>query len=344
MDILSFSIEELTKQIDALGEQPFRAKQVYKWLHKKHAQSFSEMTDLSKTLRDKLQSKFYIQGIVVEKKQVSNDGTEKYLFKLQDGNFIETVVMKYKSGVSVCISTQVGCRMGCSFCASTQSGLIQNLSVGEMLQQVYTVEREIGQPVDSIVLMGIGEPLDNFDNTISFLKIITSEDGRNLGQRNISLSTCGVVPGIEKLANCNFGLTLSISLHAPFDEMRNEMMPINKVYPIEKLLAVCKYYQKMTGRRISFEYTVIPGLNDTHTCAVELKKILRGIISHVNLIPLNYVEGTRFSSSSEQDAYVFAKELEDIGVVVTVRRKLGQDISAACGQLRTEAIKSEQGV
>jgi len=338
MDILSLSLNELTEQLELLKQPSFRAKQIFEWLHKKKVQNFSEMSNLPKRLRLELENVYYIQDLFAEKKQISTDGTEKYLFKLHDGNYIETVVMKYKSGTSVCISTQVGCRMGCNFCASTQNGLVRNLTTGEMLKQVYFTEREAGSPIDNIVLMGIGEPLDNFVNVVSFLQIITDENGRNFGQRNISLSTCGIVPGIDKLSEYHFGLTLSLSLHAPFDTLRTEMMPINNSYPLKEVLAACRRYQKKTGRRISFEYTVIPGINDSDDCAREIGTVLKGIIAHVNLIPLNHVNEAKFFAGKEQDLHAFAKKVESTGIEVTVRRKLGEDISAACGQLRAESI------
>lgn len=338
VDILSLPMDVLTKEITDMRQPAFRAKQIFNWLHQKNAVSFSEMTNLSKELRKVLEDTYFIDQLVVEKKQVSKDGTTKYLFKLHDDNFIETVVMKHHYGTSVCVSTQVGCRMGCSFCASTKNGLVRNLTAAEILLQVYYVEREL-EEINSIVLMGIGEPLDNFENVVQFLKNISDENGRNLGQRNITLSTCGIVEGIDKLAEYHFGLTLTVSLHAPFDDMRSKMMPINNRYNITQVLDACKRYQKKTGRRISFEYTLIENVNDSVACAEELKRILKGLIAHVNLIPLNPIDGSTFSANSEKALQKFAEELEKRKIPATIRRRLGEDISAACGQLRAETVQ-----
>ena len=340
VSILSCSPEELSAALKEMGQPAFRAKQVFQWLHQKQAASFDEMSNLPLSLRQALMEQFFIEQYPIQRKQVSTDGTVKYLFRLRDGNCIETVVMRYNHGNSVCVSTQVGCRMGCRFCASTKGGLVRSLTAGEILEQVYMAQRDTGEAVSSVVLMGIGEPMDNFDAVVRFLQLISHPGGRALSQRSVSLSTCGIVPGIEKLAAYGFGLTLSISLHAPFNEMRSGMMPINDAYPIEEVLAACRHYQKATGRRISFEYTMVNGVNDSEACAKKLAGLLRGLVSHVNLIPINPVDGTGFSASDAANIERFRKMLEQLGVTVTVRRRLGQDISAACGQLRAESADS----
>ena len=341
VSILSCSMSELQNVLKEMGEAPFRAKQIFQWLHQKQVSDFGQMSNLSLPLREKLKERFYIERYEIARKQVSSDGTIKYLFRLRDGNCIETVLMRYHHGNSVCVSTQVGCRMGCRFCASTKGGLVRSLSAGEILEQIYMAERDTGEPISSIVLMGIGEPLDNFENVVRFLQLISDSEGRALSQRSVSLSTCGIVPGIDRLAGYKFGLTLSISLHAPFQDMRSSMMPINDAYPIQEVMAACRRYQKATGRRISFEYTMVNGVNDSPACATALAKLLRGLVSHVNLIPINPVDGTGFSASDAANIRRFQEMLEKLGVTVTVRRRLGQDISAACGQLRAESAAEE---
>ncbi len=334
--ISSMRFEKLCEFTTELGQPKFRAKQIYIWLHNKHVDSFSEMTNLPKVFINVLEEKCVIERVAIEKKQVSSDGTIKYLFKLQDENCIETVVMRYNYGNTVCVSTQVGCRMGCRFCASTKGGLVRNLTAGEIAAQIYAAKKDIGERISNIVLMGIGEPLDNYDYTIDFLRIISSDDGENIGMRNISVSTCGLVNKIDELSKLKLGITLSVSLHAPFNEMRSEMMPINNTYPISDLISACKNYANSTGRRISFEYSLVKGVNDSEHCAIELAKLLKSMGAHVNLIPINPIDGSPYSASDEKNIRRFKQKLQDLSINATVRRRLGTDISAACGQLRHE--------
>jgi len=340
IDILSLRYDELENHIINMGEKKFRALQIYEWLHKKRAMSFDEMSNISAQFKGKLLEKFCLKSLIISKKLVScTDNTVKYLYGLFDGNNIETVLMEYKHGNSLCISTQVGCKMGCKFCASTIAGFKRNLEPSEMLLQLYETERNSGKSVSSIVLMGIGEPLDNFDNVIKFLEILSSEKGTNMSLRHISLSTCGLVDKIDELAKMKYGLTLSISLHATKDEKRSQIMPINKIYNIEKLISSCRNYVDQTGRRISFEYAIIDGLNDSKQEAFELSKLLRGIICHVNIIPVNKIAERDFISS-KSSAQKFQEYLTDFGINATIRRTLGTDINAACGQLRQEFEKN----
>lgn len=336
IDISSLQLEQLKEYITGLGAKPFVAGQIYRWLHQRGAQSFDEMTDISKSLREKLSQQRYITGLSIRKKQVSKDGTIKYLYQLSDGNCIETVLMRYQHGNSICVSSQVGCRMGCTFCASTQHGKVRDLAAGEILRQVYATEKDIGERVSNIVMMGIGEPLDNFDNAVAFIKIISSPQGKNISQRNISLSTCGIVPGIYQLAQLKLGITLSISLHATTTEKRKVTMPITNAYSVEELMQACRDYTKTTNRRISFEYSMIKGVNDTDEDAQRLARLLKGMISHVNLIPINPVDGSPYTQSDDAVIRAFQKKLQNLHVNATIRRRLGQDISAACGQLRNE--------
>ena len=294
------------------------------------------MTDISKTMRETLKQECVITTVSVRKKQVSKDGTIKYLYQFEDGNCIETVLMRYEHGNSICVSCQVGCRMGCTFCASTQHGKVRDLTVSEILEQVYNTERDIGERISNIVMMGIGEPLDNYDTSVKFIRMISSEDGKNISQRNISLSTCGIVPRIYDLANEKLGVTLSISLHATTTEKRKVTMPITNAYSVEELLKACRDYTRITGRRISFEYSMIKGVNDTDDDARRLSELLKGMISHVNLIPINPVDGSPYTQSDDRVIHAFQKKLLALGVNATIRRRLGQDISAACGQLRNE--------
>ncbi len=331
--------EQLAAFVKENGWPAFRARQIFSWLHAKGANSFDQMTDLPKTMIAQLEETCVIERLTVERVQKSKDGTEKYLLGLADGNCIETVLMRYEYGNTVCVSSQVGCRMGCRFCASTQGGRVRNLTAGEIADEVYTAARETGERVSHIVLMGIGEPLDNFDNVMDFLSIISSDKGVNIGMRNISLSTCGLVPMIGKLAERHLGLTLSVSLHAPVNEMRSSMMPVNDAYPLEKLIPACRAYQKETGRRISFEYSMVRGVNDSPQTAAKLASLIRGMGAHVNLIPINPVDGSPYSATDAANVRRFQKQLQDLGVNATVRRRLGTDISAACGQLRREAQK-----
>lgn len=340
--ISSYTLEQLAEQMKAMGQPAFRAKQIFHWLHQKLVTEFSAMTDQPKALLAKLEEEYYIAAPVIQRRQQSKDGTVKYLFRLADGNCIETVVMRYNYGNTVCVSTQVGCRMGCRFCASTQAGRVRNLEAGEIAAEIYAAQKDIGERISHIVLMGIGEPLDNFDNVMDFLTIISSPEGVNIGMRNISLSTCGIVPQIDKLAEKKLQLTLSISLHAPNNAMRSQMMPVNDAYPVEELIAACRRYQKVTGRRISFEYSMVRGVNDSPATAKELAKLIRGMGAHVNLIPINPVDGSPYSATDAENVKRFQNMLTDLGVNATVRRRLGSDISAACGQLRREAAKEEQ--
>jgi len=335
----SMTQQEIGTLLKELGQPAFRAKQVYTWLHK-GVRSYDEMTNLPKNLRDLLAEKYPIcPPEVVRKQESQKDGTIKYLWKLSDGNCVETVLMRYHYGNTVCISTEVGCRMGCAFCASTLGGLVRPLEPFEMLDQVLFTQVESGLPIGHIVLMGIGEPLDNFDNVMRFLELVNSPDGMNISMRHISLSTCGLVPGIDKLAEKKLQLTLSVSLHAPTDEIRNTIMPVNKAYPTEELLEACRRYYEKTGRRISFEYAMINGVNDTEEAARILLKRLKGMGAHMNLIPLNHVEESPLKPSTRQAVMRFQSILEEGGIPATVRRTLGGDIDASCGQLRRKYTK-----
>lgn len=334
-DILSMSPDELSAALKELNEPAFRAKQIYSWLHSQCVTSFDEMTNISKALRQKLDDNFVIFGVSIEKKLISEyDDTQKYLFKLHDGEFIESVLMKYKYGYTLCVSTQVGCRMGCKFCASTLDGVVRNLTASEILSQIYEAQRDNNIKISHTVLMGMGEPLDNYDNVMRFLELITDEKGQNMSMRHISLSTCGVVPKIYDLMEKNLQLTLSVSLHAPNDEIRSSMMPVNRKWGVDELLAACREYTDKTHRRISFEYAMVSGTNDSDECAVLLAKKLKGILCHVNLIPVNEVKETGCKKSSRERIESFSAILEKNGFAVTVRRKLGSDINASCGQLR----------
>lgn len=339
-DIRAYNLEELKMEMELMGEKKFVASQIFSWLHKHKVSSFDEMTNISKALREKLKNYYDIYGCTIEKKLVSvYDDTVKYLFKLYDGEYIESVVMKYKYGYTICVSSQVGCKMGCKFCASGIAGFVRNLEVGEILGQVYAAENDLGIRISHIVMMGVGEPLDNFDNVMKFLSLISDENGLNIGMRNISLSTCGVVSGIYKLMEKHLQLTLSISLHAPNDEIRSRTMPVNKRWNIDELLKACRDYTKATSRRISFEYAMISGVNDSDECAKELASRLKGMLCHVNLIPVNSVKERDFRRSDNTRINEFIKILEKYGINVTVRRTLGSDINASCGQLRRGAKK-----
>ncbi len=336
IDICSLTLSRLKEFLYGFDVKPYTAGQVYTWLHRQCVSDFDDMTNLSKPLRSKLKENSRIASVKIRKKQVSADGTVKYLYELFDGNCIETVLMRYRYGNTVCVSTQVGCRMGCHFCASTQSGKIRNLSSGEILWQIYRTQKDTGEKVSNIVMMGIGEPLDNFDNSADFIRIISSQEGQNISRRNITLSTCGLIKGIHRLGQLNLGITLSVSLHAATDEKRKQIMPIANVYSLDELISACREYARLTGRRISFEYAMIRGVNDTSQDAYDLKNLLGGMMSHINLIPVNPVDGSPYTSSDERRIKGFAKKLAGLGMNVTVRRRLGQDISAACGQLRNE--------
>ncbi len=339
-DIKSMTQRELSLFFKELGEPAFRAKQAFTWLHR-GAVSFEDMTNLSKPLREKLAAQCFITAPVVARKQESRlDGTIKYLWELSDGNCIETVLMQYHHGNTVCISSQVGCRMGCAFCASTIAGKVRDLRPSEMLDQVLFTQLDSGREISNIVLMGIGEPLDNMDNVLRFLKLVNHPDGLHIGMRHISLSTCGVVPGIDALAEKQLQLTLSVSLHAPDSETRSRIMPVNRAYDVERLFDACHRYFEKTGRRISFEYAMIDGVNDNDWQADLIAKKLRGMPGHVNLIPLNDVVESPYKPSRRVAA--FQKRLESHGITATVRRSLGGDIDASCGQLRRKAME-EQG-
>ena len=341
MNLKSMTLPELTATLKELGQPAFRGKQVYTWLHK-GVRSYEEMTNLPKALRDTLAEKYPINPPEVVRKQESKkDGTIKYLWKLADGNCVETVLMRYNYGNTVCISTEVGCAMGCAFCASTIGGLVRRLEPYEMLDEVLFTQVDSGLPVSRIVLMGIGEPLDNFDNVMRFLELVNSEDGMNISMRHISLSTCGLIPKIDALAEKKLQISLAISLHGPNNEIRSKVMPVNKAYPIEELLEACRRYYDATSRRIHFEYAMIDGVNDKEEHARELLRRLKGLPAHFNLIPLNHVEESPLKPSTRAAVARFQKLLEDGGITATVRRTLGSDIDASCGQLRRKYTKGK---
>lgn len=337
----SMTLEEISLVLKELNQPAFRAKQVFTWLHK-GVTSCGEMTNLPQSLRSALDEKYpLLPPKVVRKQESQKDGTMKYLWMLSDGNCVETVLMRYHYGNTVCISTEVGCAMGCAFCASTLGGLVRRLEPREMLEQVLFTQIDSGLPISHIVLMGIGEPLDNYDNVLRFLHLVNSELGMNISMRHISLSTCGLVPKIDRLAEEKLQLTLSVSLHAPNDAIRNTIMPVNKAYPVDELLAACRRYYQKTGRRISFEYAMIDGVNDTPEAAKELIGKLKGMGAHMNLIPLNHVEESPLKPSTKQAISRFQTLLEDAGIPATVRRSLGGDIDASCGQLRRKYTQSQ---
>lgn len=338
-NILDFSLEELKECIVKNKESGFRAKQVFNWIYNSFVWDFNEMKNLPKSTREKLSQEFYI-GIpkIVKKLESQDKNTYKFLFEYKDGNIIESVVMKYKHGNSICVSTQVGCRMGCKFCASTLEGVIRNLTAGEIIAQVLAAQREIGERISNIVLMGSGEPLDNYDNVVKFLKLVTAEYTLNIGQRHITLSTCGIVPKIRELADTNLNITLAISLHAPYDDLRKEMMPIANKYSIKELIEICKYYIEKTNRRVTFEYALVNGKNDTLECADKLGNLLKGLLCHINLIPVNEIKENNYKKSSLKNIEVFSNMLKERGIETTIRREMGSDINAACGQLRRSYI------
>ncbi len=341
-DILSLLPQELEQELQTLGEPKFRAKQIFSWLHR-GARDFEQMSNLPKSLRDKLKVNYHLYEPKVLRKQVSQlDGTIKYLWELSDGNAVETVVMQYKHGNTVCVSSQVGCRQGCAFCASTIGGLVRSLEPSEILDEVLFSQLDSGKPISNIVLMGIGEPLDNFDNVMRFLELVNHPEGMNIGMRHISLSTCGLIERFDDLAQRDLQLTLSVSLHAPDDETRSRIMPANRGRGVEKLMEACRRYYDKTGRRISFEYAMIDGVNDTEKHAHLLAKEARSVAAHVNLIPLNHVEERQFRPATAGHMKAFIKILEDEGVNVTVRRRLGSDVDASCGQLRRKIQKETQ--
>ena len=333
-DLRNMELAEMEEFLEAMGEKKFRAKQVYKWAFS-GVESFDEMTNLSKELREKLAQTAQISGMQLLKVQQSEkDGTRKYLFGLEDGNCIESVFMKYKYGNSICVSSQAGCRMGCSFCASGIGGLKRNLTAGEIISEILAVEKETGEKINHIVVMGTGEPFDNYYNLSKFLRIVNSKEGLNISMRNITVSTCGIIPKIESFAEDFPQVNLAISLHAPTDTVRNEMMPVNKSYPMAQLLEKCRWHAQKTGRRITFEYALVKGVNDSMAQAKELARKLHGMLCHVNLIPLNSVEETGLSGTPRKNAESFMRVLEQQGITTTIRREMGSDIDAACGQLR----------
>ena len=337
-NIKNFSHEELKQELINLNEKPFRAEQIFKWLYIENVTSFDEMTNLSLQLRKKLEENYSIGTHNILKKQESIDGTKKYLLELWDKNAIETVVMEYKYGKTICVSSQVGCRMGCKFCASTGINFIRNLDTGEIVEQILIVQRDIKERISNVVFMGIGEPFDNYENVIKAIHVLNHPKGLNIGARHISISTSGVVPRIYSLADENIQCTLSISLHSSNNEKRSELMPINKAYPIEELMKACKYYIQKTNRRISFEYALAKNNNDNLEDARELVKLLKGMLCHVNLIPINEIENGKFKKSTNENIIKFRDYLNEKGIVATIRRELGSDIDAACGQLRRKSL------
>ena len=337
-NIKDYDLNELKEELINIGEKPFRAEQIFKWLYQEKVKSFDDMTNLSLELREKLKQNYTICNFKILRKQESRDGTIKYLFDVLDGNAIETVLMSYHHGYSICVSSQIGCKMGCKFCASTGINFIRNLSSGEIVEQILAVEQDTGYRISNVVLMGIGEPLDNYDNVVNAIHIINNPKGINIGARHISLSTSGLVPKIYKIAEENIQCTLSISLHATNNEKRSSMMPVNDAYPIEQLIKACKDYIEKTNRRISFEYALAKDNNDNIEDAKELVKLLKGMLCHVNLIPINKIENGKFDKSSNENIIKFRDYLNDHGIVATIRRELGSDIDAACGQLRRKNL------
>lgn len=343
-DLRSLSFDEITELIISLGEKKFRAGQVYEWIHKKLVQDYDEMKNIPKALKEKLSGEVSFYPIKEVERYVSKlDGTTKFLFELYDGNIIETVLMKYHHGNSVCISSQVGCRMGCRFCASTLGGLTRHLTVSELLNQIYYIQKTTGERVSNVVVMGTGEPFDNYDNIVKFIQMLTDEKGLNISQRNITVSTCGLVPKIYDLAKEQFSITLAISLHAPNDEMRRELMPIANKYSISEIMEACDHYIKETGRRITFEYSLVAGVNDKEEHAKELVRRLAGKLCHVNLIPVNPIEERDYKRSAKESVENFRNILERHHVNATVRREMGSDIQAACGQLRKRYNDKKKG-
>ncbi len=337
-NIKDYSLEELKKELEKLGEKPFRAEQIFKWLYNEKVKTFAEMTNLSLALREKLKKEYTLGNFNILKKQESKDGTIKYLFDVLDKNAIETVLMRYHHGNSICVSSQIGCKMGCKFCASTGIQFIRNLTSGEILEQIVAVEQDTKERISNVVFMGIGEPLDNYNNVVKAIKIINHPKALNIGARHISISTSGLVPKIYQLAKENIQCTLSVSLHATNNFKRSSMMPVNQIYPIEELLQACKNYTSQTHRRISFEYALAKDNNDNIEDAKELVKLLKGMLCHVNLIPINKIENGQFDKSTNENIMKFRDYLNEHAIVATIRRKLGSDIEAACGQLRRKNL------
>ena len=342
-DIRSYTYEELQQEMALLGEKAFRSKQIYSWLHEKLADSFEEMTNLSKALREKLEQEYEIRKVSMIERQTSKiDGTNKFLFELYDGNVVESVLMKYKHGNSVCISSQVGCRMGCRFCASTLDGLARNLTPSEMLGQIYQIQKISGERVSNIVIMGTGEPLDNYENFVQFIRMVSDEHGLHISQRNITVSTCGIIPNMKRLAEEKLQITLALSLHGSNQEKRKKLMPVANKYELSDVLAACDTYFEKTGRRITFEYSLVHGVNDGEEDAKELIAILKPRNCHLNLIPVNPIKERDFEKPTREHAEKFKNKLEKNGINVTIRREMGSDIDGACGQLRRRHVNKEQ--
>ena len=341
-NIKDYNLEELKEELQSINEKPFRAEQIFKWLYQEKVKSFDEMTNLSLELREKLKQNYTICNYNILKKQESKDGTIKYLFDVLDGNAIETVLMSYHHGYSICVSSQIGCKMGCKFCASTGINFIRSLTSGEIVEQIIAAEQDQNIRISNVVFMGIGEPLDNYDNVVNAIHIINNPKGLNIGARHISVSTSGLVPKIYQLAEENIQCTLSISLHATNNEKRSTMMPVNNAYPIEELIKACKDYIAKTNRRISFEYALAKDNNDNLDDAKQLVKLLKGMLCHVNLIPINKIENGVYTKSSNENIMKFRDYLNDHGIVATIRRELGSDIDAACGQLRRKNLKEDE--
>ena len=341
-DIRAYTYEQLTEEMERIGEKKFRAKQIYEWLHVKLVDGFDEMTNLSKALREKLEEEYVILPVTMLERQVSKlDGTNKFLFRLSDGNVVESVLMRYKHGNSVCISSQVGCRMGCRFCASTIGGLERNLSPSEMLGQIYQIQKITGERVSNVVVMGTGEPMDNYENFLTFVRILTDDHGLHISQRNVTVSTCGIVPKIRELALQHLQITLALSLHGSTQEKRKQLMPVANKYELQEVLDACDFYFQETGRRVTFEYSLVHGVNDTEADAQELTGILKSRNCHLNLIPVNPIKERDFQQPSRKNALNFKNKLEKSGINVTIRREMGADIDGACGQLRRRYVKTE---
>ena len=343
IDIKSFNLQELTEYMVSRNEKAFRAKQIYEWMHVKHVDGFEDMTNISKKLKEELNSDCYITSLNQVEVQVSKiDGTRKYLFALEDGNVIESVLMRYKHGNSVCISSQVGCRMGCRFCASTLDGLVRGLRPSEMLDQIYKISRAIGERISNVVVMGTGEPMDNYDNLLKFIQLLTDENGLNISQRNLTVSTCGIVPRMRQLADEKLSITLALSLHASNQEKRKELMPVANSFDIPEVIDACKYYFEKTKRRVTFEYSLVGGVNDTDQDATELASLIKGMNCPINLIPVNPIKERDYVQSETRVIEAFKNKLEKYGIAVTSRREVGRDIDGACGQLRKKYIGGER--
>ena len=343
IDIKSMNLAELTEFVASIGEKAFRAKQLYQWLHVKQVYAFDDMTNLSKAFREKLDEVSFITDLKQEQVQISQiDGTRKYLFLLEDGNVIESVLMRYKHGNSVCISSQVGCRMGCRFCASTLDGLVRGLRPSEMIDQIYKIGQDIGERISNFVVLGTGEPMDNYDNLLKFITLLTDENGLNISQRNLTVSTCGIVPRMRQLADEKLSITLALSLHASNQKKRLELMPVANKYDIHDVIDACKYYFDQTGRRVTFEYSLVGGVNDTDEDARELSQLIHGMNCHVNLIPVNPIKERDYVQSNAAVIAAFKNKLEKNGINVTVRREMGRDIDGACGQLRKRYINENK--